>query len=110
MSSAKRSGSSAASMSAQRAVEEAVKDFRKVHWGQRGNHELRSLPAADPRILSVELGDLVAVIYRTKKGKDRLLTDYDHRFSKPYPVLSYNPTGLVISGGKYRVTERGIID
>jgi hypothetical protein len=95
---------------AERAVEAAVKQYRRDHWGQSGPHRVRALRAADPRILSIELGELVAVVYRTKKGEDTRLTDYEHHFSRPLPVLSYNHTGLVIAGGKYHVTERGIID
>jgi hypothetical protein len=93
-----------------RAIEAAVKQYRRDHWDRAGPHRARGLPAADPRILSIELGELVAVIYRTKKGEDTRLTDYEHHFSRPRPVLSYNPTGLIIAGGKYHVTERGIID
>jgi hypothetical protein len=95
---------------ADRAVEAAVKQYRRDHWGEPGPRRVRGLSAADPRILSIELGELVSVIYRTKKGGDKRLTDYEHHFSRPLPVLSYNPTGLIIAGGKYHVTERGIID
>ena len=95
---------------AERAVEAAVKRYRRDHWGQPGPRGVRGLSAADPRILSIELGELVAVIYRTKKGEDTRLTDYEHHFSRPLPLLSYNATGLIIAGGKYHVTERGIID
>jgi hypothetical protein len=94
----------------QRAIDAAVKRYRRDHWGQPGPHGVRGLSAADPRILSIELGELVAVVYRTKKGEDTRLTDYEHHFSRPLPVLSYNDTGLIIAGGKYHVTERGIID
>ena len=93
-----------------RAVETAIRQYRRDHWGQPGPRGVRAIVAADPRILSIELGALVAVVYRTKKGEDRSLTDYEHHFSRPLPILSYNHTGLVIAGGKYHVTERGIID
>ncbi len=93
-----------------RAVKAAVKQYRKDHWGQSGTQSKRTLIAADPRILSIELGELVAVTYRTKKGEDVRLTDYEHHFRRPLPILSYNLTGLIIAGGKYHVTERGIID
>ena len=66
---------------------------------------MRKLSAADP---SVELGDLVAVVYR--KGQDKVLTDYEHEFEHPRPRLAYNERGLVIAGGGYRVEERGTVD
>jgi hypothetical protein len=91
------------------AIARAVAQYRKDHWGQIGDRAPRSYVAADPRQLSIELGELVAVIYRTKKGTDVVLTDYEHRFSRPRPVLTYNRTGLIIAGGHYHVTERGII-
>ena len=94
----------------ERAIEAAVKQYKRDHWGQPGPHRARAHRAADPRILSIELGALVAVVYRTKKGEDRELTDYEHHFSRPLPILSYNDTGLIIAGGKYHVSERGIID
>jgi len=93
-----------------RAVEAALKQYKRDHRGQDGPRGVRGFRAADPRILSIELGDLIAVIYRTKKGEDTRLTDYEHHFARPFPVLSYNHTGLIIAGGKYHVTERGIID
>ena len=96
--------------SVNRAIETAVRQYRRDHWGQPGPNGPRALSAADPRVLSIELGALVAVVYRTKKGEDARLTDYEHLFSKPFPVLSYNDTGLIIAGGKYHVTERGIFD
>jgi len=82
----------------QRAVDAAVKQYRRDHWGQPGPHRVRGLSAADPRILSIELGELVAVVYRTRKGEDARLTDYEHQFSRPFPVLSYNDSGLIIAG------------
>ena len=72
--------------------------------------KVRKLSAADPSIPSVELGELVMVVYRTKKGADQVLTDYEHEFAHPRPRLAYNESGLIIAGGKYRVEVRGIID
>src|SRR5205807_1494549 len=94
----------------ERVVEAAIRQYKRDHWGASGPRGVRALSAADPRILSIELGDLVAVIYRTKKGGDRELTDYEHHFARPFPVLSYNETGLIIAGGKYHVTKRGIVE
>jgi hypothetical protein len=91
-------------------IEAAMRIYKRDHWGQTGPWDVRRLTAADPRLVSVALGELVSVVYRTKKGRDRELTDYEHPFSRPLPVLAYHGGGLLILGGKYRVTERGIID
>jgi hypothetical protein len=84
--------------------------YRRDHWGQSGAHASRRLPMADPRVPATRIAELVAVTYRTKKGSDTRLTDYRHPFRKPRPVLAWNSSGLLILGGVYHVTERGIID
>ncbi len=84
--------------------------YRRDHWGQPGTYAARRLPAANPRLRSEAIAPIVAVTYRTKKGADRVLTDYRHPFKRPRPVLAWNPSGLFIAGGVYHVTERGIID
>jgi len=89
---------------------EALKQYERDHWGQKGAEKVRKLSAADPRLPCVELGELVSVTYRTKKGDDVVLTDYEHEFAHPRPRLAYNESGLIIAGGKYRVEERGIVD
>jgi hypothetical protein len=89
---------------------EARKQYERDHWGRKGEGKVRKLSAADPRIPSVELGELVMVVYRTKKGGDTVLVDYEHEFSHPRPRLAYNESGLVIAGGKYRIETRGIVD
>jgi hypothetical protein len=94
------------------ALEAAVEQYRRAHWGHRGPLPgLRSLHAADPRLTLVELGELVRVVYRTKKGPKGKETDYHHDFDEERPVLSYEPRSslLVILGGKYHVEERGIV-
>ena len=93
-------------------VEKAVARYARDHWGQRGRHPgVRQLLAADPTRPLVELGQLVQITYRTRKGSEAEDVDYEHDFQRPYPVLAYEPGSslLVILGGKYRVETRGIV-
>lgn len=63
----------------------------------------QKLAAADPRVPSTSFGELVAVEVRRPCGRqDR------HAFAEP-PVLAHNEGGLLILGGRYRVTPRGIV-
>jgi hypothetical protein len=94
-------------------VREAIHEYERTHWGRRGRRELQNLLVADPRRPLTELGELVSVTYRTRKGRDRELTDYQHEFSaKGLPILAFERRTqlLVIAGGIYRVNERGILD
>jgi hypothetical protein len=87
----------------------ARSEYVRSHWGQGGTGKVQRLAAADPRIPSVELGELVSITYRTKKGKDVVLVDYEHDFAQPRPRLAYNESGLLIAGGRYRVEPEGIV-
>jgi hypothetical protein len=90
----------------------ALKMYERTHWGQVGPLDWRALRCANPRAEKVvELGELVEVVYRTKKGTDRSLTDYEHGFRRELPRLCFTLESrlLVIAGGSYRVNERGIV-
>jgi hypothetical protein len=68
------------------------------------------LECPDPRAGElVALGHLPEIAYLTTKGGDRGPTLYEHKFHRPWPILAFNGTGLVICGGGYRVGVRGII-
>lgn len=86
-------------------------NYRRLHWGQHGDRPAESLRAAElsrGEELTL-LGDLVSVTYRTEKGADGP-SDYEHRFATPRPRLAVTAGGLlVIAGGGYDVTERGIV-
>jgi hypothetical protein len=87
----------------------ATAEYERTHWGQRGKGRIARATAADPRHgTSTALGELVAVVYRTKKGRDRELTDYEHEFEGKRPELVYNDGGLIIAGGDYTIEEGGI--
>jgi hypothetical protein len=86
--------------------------YRIKHWGLGGKGKLEQLRCADPRKgVYTKLGDLVAVSYATEKGGDGGPAIYDHEFSRRLPELLYSESGegLVIAGGSYRVTARGIV-
>jgi len=69
----------------------------------------------------VVLGALESVTYSTKKGGEDQgkLTDYVHKFGERLPWLAFHVCELgkkcpshgklVVAGGSYRVTERGIV-
>ena len=94
-------------------VKAAIADYRRFHWGRGGEDDVRRLVAADPSRPLVAIGELVRVVYRTRKGKRGVLTDYHHDFSsKQLPILAFEPRTrlLVITGGIYDVQTRGIVD
>jgi hypothetical protein len=88
---------------------EALDEYERTHWGERGNRSVRAGRAADPRFGTLtKMGDVVSITYRTKKGGDRGLTDYEHEFEGRRPTLAYNDGGLIIVGGDYKIAEEGI--
>lgn len=80
-----------------------------THWGALGaDRHPREVRIANPSIPFTELGELIAVTYRTTKRGDGGEADYTHKFSRPRPTLGYHEGGLAILGGGYRVTWKGI--
>jgi hypothetical protein len=87
----------------------ALAEYERTHWGKKGRDAVHATRAADPRHgTAVALGKLVAVVYRTEKAGDDEPTDYEHEFEGPLPTLAYNPGGLIVAGGGYRIKEDGI--
>lgn len=84
--------------------------FKRLHWGQEGKGAI-VLDAPDPNDGPVTvLGELRAVEYDTKKGRDEELVTYVHGFSRKKPFLCVNAKGrLLICGGSYVVETRGIV-
>lgn len=87
----------------------AKKKYKRLHWGLTGRGKVARTTAPDPsKGTLVLLGDVVSIVYRTAKGADGL-SEYEHEFSGPLPkLLVTTDGGLVIGGGSYRVTTRGI--
>jgi hypothetical protein len=84
--------------------------YRLTHWGLGGKGKLEALKCADPSFgVYTLLGKLVSVVYATEKRGDGGPAEYEHEFSRPLPELLYSDGGLVIAGGAYRVTARGIV-
>lgn len=87
--------------------------YSASHWGERGYFQKKKLWVPDPTTEGplIVMGTLAEVTYRTIKGGDGgQLTDYHHEFRRPYPLLCYTKLGgLVIAGGRYTVSVRGIV-
>ena len=83
-------------------------DFQRFHWGDTpdGVRELQA-PSIAPWEVLTELGELVEVAYATAKAGDPAI--WVHAFEARRPVLgSTEDGGLIIAGGDYRITARGI--
>lgn len=81
--------------------------FEAFHWGRRPRRKLVAdvppLPAE-----AFELGKVISITYEATKGRQHAA--WEHDFGEPRPTLAADPEGeqLLILGGGYRVTDRGI--
>ena len=92
------------------ALERAIEQYKKFHWGDPGNGRVSPMLAANPDYEPVAKCGLLTVIgYLTQKKGDREPVEYIHHFSNPLPTLAYNSGGLVILNGGYWVEARGIV-
>ncbi len=66
-------------------------------------HDVQTLAAADPRLPSEPLGELVAVTVRKPCGMK-----VPYAFAHP-PLLAHNSSGLLILGGRYHIGPRGLV-
>ena len=86
-------------------------DTYESFTGRAATHQTKhSVPSAK---VGFALGPLVGVIYRASRADDGGTHEYLHRFrksSQPLLIASDDGKSLVISGGKFQVTERGIED
>lgn len=89
--------------------EGAAKEYAKTHWGDRGAWGVSKGELPEPKKGS--RGSPVArVVYTTKKGGDRALTDYEHPFEEELPrYIKCSGATFQIVGGSYRVTSHGIV-
>jgi hypothetical protein len=86
-------------------------EYEAKHWGEPGQRGDERLRVGRPTGRLVLLGDLVELTYRTRKAGDGVkAADYVHAFETPYPRLCINRNGLlIIAGGAYHVSDRGIV-
>jgi hypothetical protein len=92
------------------AIDLARKSYVETHWGSSGEMTDQKLRCADPEEVMVVLGQLDSIVYDTAKGRFSPSELWEHEFGSPRPVLCYSPTSrlLLIAGGRYTVTNRGI--
>lgn len=91
-------------------MKRAQHEFRRFHWDEEPDALVRaSAPVVTPGSVLVEIGELREVVYRTTKGGGEV-TDWWHAFKDRRPVLAFNSSGrLVVVGGSYKITPRGIV-
>ncbi len=98
-------------MSKRNAIELAERAYIETHWGNRGDMEPQRLRCADPEeVAFVIMGQLDSVTYDTAKGRFSAPELWEHKFKNPRPLLCYSPRTklLLVAGGAYTVTKRGI--
>ena len=86
-----------------------VELYERFHWGDA---PARTSAARAPEVTRGEtlylLGDLVEVVYETTKAGE--LFEWQHEFKRPRPRLAATRSGgLIILGGGYSVSDRGIV-
>lgn len=91
----------------------AALDYRATHWGEEGPVDGRRIAVAVPTSAPLEtICEVRSIVYRTKKRGDARPTPYEHAFERPFPKLARvrgaRGASLVIVGGGYTVTRRGI--
>lgn len=90
-------------------VREAARRFSRFTGHKAESATIVPFPSLPREAFAV--GNLVGVIYETIRDGER--ETYVHRFrkkSRPLLAATFDGTRLVIVGGRYRFTERGIVD
>jgi hypothetical protein len=85
--------------------------YEEFFWGRPPESETRAEHHGDvkPGERLIVMGPLISLVYRAKKGDERK-ANWEHPFEHPRPLLTYKQNGsLIITGGAYRVTARGIV-
>lgn len=90
-------------------VREAAQRFERFTGHKAESANVVPFPAMPREAFAI--GSLVGVIYETVRDGER--ETYVHRFrkgSRPLLAATFDGTRLVIVGGRYRFTDRGIVD
>lgn len=92
-----------------RQLDRAADDWRAFHWGDEPSEIIDAdVYRPNPREVLTVLGKLKRVDYETPKAGE--LAIWWHEFSRPCPYLAASESGkLLIVGGRYRITPRGIV-
>ena len=87
----------------------AAEAFKKFHWGDESSGETRvDAPRIDETTVLYELWTLASISYVTEKNGTH--AEWSHDFENEEPRLCATPEGqLVIVGGTYTITGRGIV-
>lgn len=86
----------------------AAREYESFHWGlEPDGTRAWEAPLVRPHDVLTELGELVEVAYQATKDESAV---WVHPFQTPRPVLASTDTGrLVVVGGNYRISRRGIV-
>lgn len=93
-----------------RSGQAAARQYDRIHWGRRPDRAVRGdVAEVAPGDIVTEIGVLEEVCYAAAKG-DEPAALWVHPFSSPKPWLCVAADGkLVIVGGGYSVSARGIV-
>ena len=85
----------------------AAREYESFHWGRSVDATVTwEAPLVRPGDVLTDLGAPTEIAYCTEKDEAAI---WVHPFSAPRPVLASTEHGrLVIVGGSYRITRRGI--
>lgn len=92
----------------ERAGRAAADEYTDFHWGNAPDGTaVWAAPMVRPHDVLTELGELAELAYQTTKDEAAI---WCHAFDHPRPVLACTAAGrLVVVGGSYRITRRGIV-
>jgi hypothetical protein len=89
-------------------VQKAIDFRREFHWGIPARRVKRRHVSPAPKVLT-ELGELVAVTYRTnKRGESAQFFEHEFEGKRPRLGMDIKNRRLHVVGGGYTVTPDGI--
>lgn len=97
-------------MSQRRRIEQASRRFERFHGAPPERVDRREIEVPDTVL---QVGTLEGIVYSAQVDGENKSTRFYHPFRRSSrPLLCATPDGkmLVIVGGRFRFTERGIVD